>query len=86
MVCLRQKAKIDYPCRWSYKVIAADAKHIELAIEKICISKEYELRKSNNSKSGKYVSMNFSTLVTSEEERVEIFNQLQENEKIKMVL
>lgn len=86
MVCLRQKPEINYPCSWSYKVIAQKKEHIECVVEDICISKEYELKYSNNSKSGKYVSMSFTTTVTSEQERVEIFNRLQQHEDIKMVL
>ncbi|MGM0623534.1 MAG: HP0495 family protein, partial [Campylobacterota bacterium] len=56
MVCLRQKAKIEYPCRWSYKIIAQKKDHIEVIAQKVC-PPEYELKHSNNSKSGKYVSM-----------------------------
>jgi putative lipoic acid-binding regulatory protein len=67
-------------------VIASHKEHIETAVAKICVAKDYELKHSNNSKTGKYVSMSFSTLVSSEDERVEIFEQLRQSENIKMVL
>jgi len=86
MVCLRQKPKISYPCSWSYKIIAQKREQIEEVVEDICISKEYELKYSNNSKSGKYVSMNFTITVNSDEERVEIFNRLKQHQDITMVL
>lgn len=85
MVCLRQKAKIEYPCRWSYKIIAQKKDHIEVIAQKVC-PPEYELKHSNNSKSGKYVSMNLSVLVHNEEQREEIFRQFEQHEDIKMVL
>jgi len=86
MVCLRQKPEISYPCSWSYKVIAQKREQIEKAIKDICISKEYELNYSNSSKNGKYVSMNFTTTVCSDEERIEIFNKLKQCQDITMVL
>ncbi len=86
MACLRQKAQIDYPCNWSYKIIGASKEHLEIAVEGICGNKDFDLKHSNNSKGGKYISMNLSLLVMNEEERVEIFRQLENHESVKMVL
>ena len=86
MACLRQKAKIEYPCKWSYKIIAGQKEQIEVAVEKICKSYEYELQHSNSSKKGKYISMNLTAVVEDESQRVAIFKQLEEHEDIKMVL
>ncbi len=86
MVCLRQKAEIEYPCLWSYKIIAGSKETIESVVENVCKGKEYELTHSNSSKKGKYISMNMKTLVTSEDERTAIFDAIKTHEEIKMVL
>ena len=86
VVCLRQKADIKYPCSWSYKIIANKKETIETVVKTVCKGKEYELKHSNSSKKGSYISMNMKTLVTSEDERTAIFDAIKTHEDIKMVL
>ena len=80
------KLELEYPCNWCYKVIAHGVEDINEAIKDVIIEKPHTLKHSNNSKSGKFVSMNLDLLVNNEEERDFIFRALKAHNKIKMVL
>jgi putative lipoic acid-binding regulatory protein len=81
-----KKLELEYPCCWSYKLIGYEKEAIQKAIRDVIAQKEHTLKHSNNSKSGKYVSMNLELDVENEEERNFIYNALKNHENIKMVL
>ncbi len=81
-----QKAKIDYPANWEYKIIFLKEVDAKKALDDLLLKKEYKLKESNKSKGGKYTSYNLTTLVHNEKEREEIFSLLKQNKNIKYVL
>jgi putative lipoic acid-binding regulatory protein len=81
-----EKLELEYPCDWAYKLIASEKKALEQAIRDIIDEREHKLTHSNNSKSGKYISMNLNLLVHNEEDRNFIYEALKAHSNIKMVL
>ncbi len=81
-----QKAKIDYPANWEYKVIFLKDADVKKVLKDLLLQKEYKIKESNKSKSGKYTSYNLTMLVHSEKEREEIFALLKNDKNIKYVL
>jgi len=78
--------KIEYPCKWGYKVIGSDVDNILLAIEKSVLGLEYSVSPSNVSKTGKYISFNILMEVPNEVVRDLVFENLQKNEHINFVI
>ncbi len=82
----KQKVVIEYPCKWSYKLISEHHDHTKKAIIDVIADKEHTLKQYKSSKGGKYVSMNLELLVMNEEERNFIYEALKAHVNIKMVL
>ncbi|QOY52041.1 HP0495 family protein [Candidatus Sulfurimonas baltica] len=81
-----EKLDLTYPCSWCYKLIAGEKEALEKAIHDVIEAREHKLTHSNNSKSGKYVSMNLDMLVHNEDDRNFIYEALKQHQNIKMVL
>ncbi|WP_455757379.1 HP0495 family protein [Sulfurimonas sp.] len=81
-----KKLELDYPCSWSYKLIGYEKKAIQKAIHEVILEREHNLKHSNNSKTGKYVSMNLDLIIQNEDERNFIYQALKAHQNIKMVL
>lgn len=94
-----KKLVLEYPCNWSYKVIASEKEALEQAIKDVIEEREqkvngeareaslgYKITHSNKSKTGKYTSMNLDLLVHNEDDRTFIFDALKRHQDIKMVL
>jgi putative lipoic acid-binding regulatory protein len=80
-----QKLELEYPCKWTYKVISTKSSILKKAVEDI-VTKKYKLKKSNTSKAGKYISYSLEVTVDSEQEREKLYLDLKSHEQIKMVL
>jgi putative lipoic acid-binding regulatory protein len=80
------KLELDYPCSWTYKLIGHEKEAIQKAIHEVILEREHDLSSSKASKTGKYVSMNLSLVITNEDERNFIFKALKAHQNIKMVL
>ena len=80
------KVELQYPCDWAYKLIASEKKALEKAIHDVIEEREHKLSHSNNSKGGKYISMNLELLVHNEDDRNFIYEALKAHNNIKMVL
>ena len=81
-----QKLELSYPCSWSYKIIGYEKEAIQRAIHEVILEREHSLTSSNESKTGKYISMNLDLVVTNEDERNFIYEALKAHQNIKMVL
>ncbi len=81
-----QKLELEYPCSWSYKLIASEVDVLQEAIEDVISQREHTLTHSKNSKGGKYISMNLDILVHNEDDRNYIYEALKAHQHIKMVL
>ena len=82
----KEKLELEYPCNWCYKVIGSDKESVQNAVTDVIDKREHTLTHSNNSKSGKYVSMNLDMLVHNEDDRQAIYEELKKHNDIKMVL
>ncbi|HJO95202.1 MAG TPA: DUF493 domain-containing protein [Victivallales bacterium] len=83
---IKEKLEITYPCDWSYKVIGLSEDLVKKAISKIFGKTPLTINKSNQSKTGKYVSFNVNTTLQSAEEKDSLFNKLNDHKDIKFVL
>lgn len=81
-----QKPEIEYPCRWLYKVIGEEKDAIKEAVYHICKGKELTYSYSHSSSGGKYHSYNVELEVEHEEERLSIYNLLNNHAAIKVVM
>lgn len=77
---------IEYPCDWNYKIISQSPDEAVEAAEDAAKGFKFEITASNISKKGKYVSINLTVEVNSEEERNLIFGKLEADEKVVMVI
>lgn len=82
----KKKLELEYPCNWTYKVIASEQKALHQAIIDVLNEREHKLTSSNSSKTGKYTSMNLELLVHNEDDRTFIFEALKQHQDIRMVL
>ncbi len=84
------KARVNYPCNWGFKVIGANEDIVRQAtlvcLQEECEGRPYTLELSNVSGKGKYVSLNLTLKVEDEVERNEIFTALAESPDIMMVI
>lgn len=81
-----QKAEIDYPCIWQYKVIGKDSELLEKAIIEICSPVPVAIRYSHSSSGGKYHSFNAEIEVQDEEARLSIYRALHSHPAVTYVL
>jgi putative lipoic acid-binding regulatory protein len=82
----KEKPKIEYPCEWGFKIIGTDKEKLKECISDIMGEKEHKCKDGNISKNGKFVSMNASCQVDSQEERDEIFKSFRDHKDVKMVI
>jgi len=81
-----KKLELQYPCTWCYKVIGTEQKAMQNAIHEVILEREHTLTHSNNSKSGKYISLNLELLVHNDDDRNFIYDAIKNHKNIKMVL
>jgi len=81
-----KKVVIEYPSSWTYKLIGHEKEAIKKAIHDVIVERDHNLKHSNKSKTGKYVSMNLEIVITSDDERNFIYEALKAHQNIKMVL
>lgn len=82
----QRRPRIDYPLRWTYKVIGSDAGSIGDGVAGVLEGREYTLSFSNFSSKGRYLSMTLEVEVESDEIRNEIFASLGALPAVKIVL
>lgn len=80
-----EKLKINYPCKWSYKIIGSDKEQMQAAVFEI-LQDKYEMLPSKSSVKGNYHSFDVHTQVSNEEERYRIFFALKDCEAIRFVI
>jgi putative lipoic acid-binding regulatory protein len=80
-----KKPSVDYPCKWPYKVIGSDQDLIEAEISAKLSHMQFRMSLSNQSKKGKYVSFHVEAHVSSDKERIDVFNTLKSIPTVKIV-
>lgn len=81
-----KKLELNYPCNWTYKVIGNDEKSVKNAIVEVVLEKPHKIEPSKISQNGKYHSFNLEIIVSSEDERIVIYESLRKHQSVKMVL
>ena len=81
-----EKPKIEYPCKWGYKLIGTDKRALQTCIFDTIGERAYITKGGNSSSKGKFHSINISCHVESQEDRDMIFKAFQEHSDVKMVI
>ncbi|CBG40563.1 HP0495 family protein [Helicobacter mustelae] len=81
----QDRPRIDYPCKWEYRIIATQEQAVVMAVFEI-IEGEYQLEIANHSANGRFVSLHLIVEVASEKIRDEIFQKLTKIPQVKMVI
>jgi uncharacterized protein len=81
-----QRAKIDYPTLWTYKVIGRDEAGILEAIKDAIGQRDHEVKASKVSSKGRFLSYEVTLSVVNEDDRVGLFHRIQAHSEVKMVL
>ncbi len=81
-----KKPEIEYPCQWAYKVIGEDCTLLQEVILRACAPLQPEIKHSQTSRKGKYHSLQAELVVPSEEVRLGIYQRLQAEPAVKIVL
>ncbi len=82
----KEKPDITYPCSWAYKVIGEDCTLLKDVLERACAPHHPKISHSQTSRKGKYHSLQAELVVPSEEVRLAIYQQLQAEPAVKIVL
>ena len=82
----KEKLVLNYPCKWTYKVIGKNDQDIKKAVKEILDQREYTLKPSNSSKQGKFKSFTLDLLVHNDDDRKTLYDILCKHDKINMVL
>lgn len=81
---LQDKVKIEYPCKWEYRVITTHDVNINDEVFGVDFGAEYSISISH--KNTKFVSYKISLVVVSDEHRVGIYDKLKQVKSIKYIL
>lgn len=81
-----QQQGLDYPCQWSFRIIGRDPELMKRHVAGYMKQTRYRLTASNTSRSGKYVSLNLETKVSSEEDRNQLYADLKNLSCVTLVL
>ncbi len=82
----KEKAKIEYPCRWTYKVIGANLEGMRAAIRALAPDGNCIVTLSRSSSEGRYHCLNVDREVESEADRVWLYEALRKHPAVKIVL
>lgn len=80
------KLELDYPCLWTYKIIGSIQEDLRQAVLDVVGELEHTLTFSNNSKTGRYLSLKLELIVKDEKHRLSIYEGLSRHDAIKIVL
>lgn len=80
------KPRIDYPCRWEYRVIGADAEAMREAVAEVLGKEDYRLSEGKTSPAGRWRSLSLELEVVNEAHRHEVHRVLREHPAVRMVL
>ena len=81
-----QKVKIDYPCRWVYKVIGSDHDELCAIISALLQDMPHKVSHSRSSAAGRYHCLNLEVTVESDAKRIAIYEALRDNPAVRIIL
>ena len=81
-----EKLKIDYPCRWVYKVIGINQDRMRAAIAELIPEGDCVVTASRSSAGGRYHCLNVDKPVINEADRLSLYEALSRHPAITIVL
>ena len=81
-----QRADIDYPTPWGYKIIGEDLEDLYEVAKEVMGEKKYSHTTGGRSKTGKYITLVLDTVVHSEEERNALFQAFSSHPSVKATM
>lgn len=81
-----QQPDIDYPTDWRYKLVGREEVAIRQTVQRVVGDRDHQLALSNRSRKGNYLSLELKLRVTSEEDRLGLFQSLGDDDAIIYVL
>ncbi|MEM8882503.1 MAG: DUF493 domain-containing protein [Planctomycetota bacterium] len=78
--------EITYPTEWGYRIIGTHEKLIRQLVEDLLGERAYTLAPSNESATGRYVSLHLRVTVDDQAHRDDLFRKLKADEAVKVVL
>lgn len=81
-----KKPRIDYPCRWVFKLFGTDECLLREAVAGIMPGADHDLTLSRTSRNNRYVCMNLALTVASGEDRDAVYEALSGHSRILFVL
>jgi uncharacterized protein len=82
----KQKAQLEYPCPWVYKIIGPDADEMRCAVAEIIRDRSCKVSHSRSSATAKYHCLNVELSVESESHRTALYEALKAHRAVKLVL
>ena len=80
------KSRIEYPCRWTYKVIGENLDGMRAAIATLASGGDCVVTLSRSSAAGRIHCLNVDREVESEADRVWLYEALRKHPAVKIVL
>lgn len=80
------RPEIDYPCRWQLRVIGQDREAMRLAVGALVEAEDFLLADGNVSTGGRYVSLHLELTISTDAERLRLYERLAAHPAIRMVL
>ncbi|MBD3367194.1 MAG: DUF493 family protein [Candidatus Eisenbacteria bacterium] len=80
------RARMTYPCSWSYRVIGADLEALKRAAGSVFGDRPVNSTLSNASRTGRYVSLKLVVRVESESERLAFYEALRSHPSVVLVI
>ncbi len=78
--------EIDYPCRWTYKLVGPSEPALRGAVGSVVAGREHAIDLSRVSSGGKYVSLKVDVLVHDHDERRGLAEALKAHTAVLFVL
>lgn len=80
------KPNIEYPCQWQYRLIGEDRAAIMAAIDQAVDVRLCVISEGNTSSGGRYLSLNLELTVSSEAERLRLYQLFSDHPAIRVVI
>jgi len=81
-----ERPEIEYPCTWTYRVIAVDVVGTSYAISERLGTRPHRLSEGNTSRTGKYASIQLELEVADQADRDDLFAALESMSGVRFVL
>lgn len=81
-----KKPAIEYPCDWLYKIFGRDQDAMRRAVARMVAGRRHALKPSRSSRNDRYHCMNLELLVLSDDDRLGVYEALNAQEEILLVL